>query len=441
MNTFGLVLIYLLSFSISFINIVALWRLFKLNNKPGWASIIPVYNLIVMCQIAKVPLWYVILMFIPIANIIVSIILYINFAEKAGRTKAFGIGLIFLPSVFMPVLAFTKKNQVKEMNKTFYAILTILFGWTGLNKFYQGNIKGGLIRFAFFWTCVPLVLSIVEFITILTEKSNKKGMISVESERRNKTNFTAAIILFVLFILFAIIPWESLFTKSALFTDLNTWFNGLKLGKYSIFNSVIGAPVVTDATYGSSTGVIAVLGTWKITDVAILLFIVSAVIGLVNKIKFDDFISAATDNIKKVLPIAITAMLVSIVLVLMVTTGINVTITNWILGLASKFNVFIASIAAAIGSVFAGDFYYFVSTLGNVFATHAGSSNYYGVVAYLLQSIFYLMMLIAPTSVGLIIGLYYLDIPYNKWIKYIYKVFLIIFVVIIISSLIIYAAV
>ena len=333
-----------------------------------------------------------------------------------------------------------KSNETgKKVNKTVYAILTILFGTIGINKFYAGKIKAGILSILFCWTLIPTILSIAEFITVLTEKSDKEGKIPTTSSRRTNVLFGTSLVVFVLFTLGAIIPWESLFNTS-IFSDFNSFLSGIKIGDYAIFNNIIAAPVVTDST-GYASGVINAFGNWTISDVAIFLLIITAVIALSSKIKFNDFIATATDGIKKVLPIAITAMLISIVLVIIVTSGVGVTIANFIVSLASGFNIATATLASMVGSVLTGDFYYFASTVGVVFTTVITNTDLYGVIGFIMQSIYYLMMIFAPTSVALIIGLYYLNIPFGKWFKYIWKVLLALFVVIIVAAIIIFALV
>ena len=336
-----------------------------------------------------------------------------------------------------------KKSNTKEkkVNKPIYAVLTILLGTFGINKFYAGKIKQGILSILFCWTLIPTILSIVEFITVLTEKADKDGKITVTSTRRVNVLFATSLVLFVLFVILAIIPWESLFANCTIFTDFNTWLSNIKIGDYAVFSNIIGAPVIVDPTYGSTTGVISAFGSWIMTDVAIFLFILTVVIALASNIKFNEFIATETAGIKKILPVAITAMLISIVLVIMVTTGVNVTITNWILSWAEGFNIATSTLATMVGSVITADFYYFVSTIGTVFTATVSNSELYGVVALIIQSIYYLMMIIAPTSVALIIGLYYLDIPYGKWFKYIWKVLLALFIVVIITSIVVFALV
>lgn len=333
------------------------------------------------------------------------------------------------------------KTKANTVSKTVYMVLTLLLGCVGINKFYVKEYKSGVLRLLFCWTFVPLVLSIVEFVTLLTEKADKDGKISVTSERRENTTFAALLIIFVLFVIGSAIPWESLINKLTVFTDFNTKLGEFKIAGYAVFKNVIGAPIVRDLVYGTSTGVIASFGSWTMTDLAFLLFVLVGLIAVANKMSTNDFISTITAAIKKILPIALTAMLISIVLVMMVTTGVNVTIANFILKLTKGFNVATTALATMIGSVLTADFYYFLSTTGSLFPMIISNKDYYGAIAFALQALYNFMMLFAPTSVGLVIGLYYLNIPYNKWFKHIWKLLLVLFIVIIVTTTIIYVLV
>jgi len=83
-----------------------LWKVFVKAGKPGWASLIPIYNVIVLLEIAGKPLWWIVLMFIPVVNIVIAILVAIAVAEKFGKGAGFGLGLAFLPMVFYPILGF-----------------------------------------------------------------------------------------------------------------------------------------------------------------------------------------------------------------------------------------------------------------------------------------------------------------------------------------------
>jgi hypothetical protein len=86
--------------------IAGFWKVFVKAGKPGWAAIVPIYNVIVLLDIAGKPLWWVILFFIPIVNLIVGILVCIAVAKSFGKSDAFGIGLALLGFIFFPILGF-----------------------------------------------------------------------------------------------------------------------------------------------------------------------------------------------------------------------------------------------------------------------------------------------------------------------------------------------
>ncbi|WP_185145303.1 DUF5684 domain-containing protein [Apibacter muscae] len=93
---------------ISVIVIVSNWKLYEKSGHKGWKAIIPIYNLYVLFhEINKRPAWWIILLLVPIVNIAVLIIVYMDWALKFGKSKAFGVGMALLPFVFLPMLAFS----------------------------------------------------------------------------------------------------------------------------------------------------------------------------------------------------------------------------------------------------------------------------------------------------------------------------------------------
>jgi len=85
---------------------VSLWRIHEKAGQPGWAAIIPIYNVVVLLRIAGKPLWWIILLIIPLVNIIVWVIVSVAIANNFGRGTLFGIGLLVLGIIFYPILAF-----------------------------------------------------------------------------------------------------------------------------------------------------------------------------------------------------------------------------------------------------------------------------------------------------------------------------------------------
>jgi hypothetical protein len=91
---------------IALVVIVAMWKVFTKAGQPGWASIIPIYNVYIWCKIVGRPGWWVILLFIPLVNFIIAIILCIDLAKSFGKGVGFGLGLAFLGFIFWPILGF-----------------------------------------------------------------------------------------------------------------------------------------------------------------------------------------------------------------------------------------------------------------------------------------------------------------------------------------------
>ena len=96
--------IFYLAFTI--LMIAAWWKIFTKAGQPGWACIIPIYNLYVWCKIVGRPWWWILLMLIPFVNFIILIILIIDLAKSFGKGVGFGIGLLLLAVIFFPILGF-----------------------------------------------------------------------------------------------------------------------------------------------------------------------------------------------------------------------------------------------------------------------------------------------------------------------------------------------
>lgn len=87
--------------------IAGMWKVFTKAGKPGWACIIPIYNVIVLLQIAKRPVWWFLLFLVPVVNFIIIIVVSIDIAKAFGKGAGFGLGLAFLGPIFYPILGFS----------------------------------------------------------------------------------------------------------------------------------------------------------------------------------------------------------------------------------------------------------------------------------------------------------------------------------------------
>lgn len=102
-----MVVIILYVLILVFLYIVPLWLVFSKAGKPGVAAIVPIWNIIVMLEVAKKPIWWILLiLFVPIANIIMLIITINGISKNFGKSEGFTVGLILLPFIFWPILGY-----------------------------------------------------------------------------------------------------------------------------------------------------------------------------------------------------------------------------------------------------------------------------------------------------------------------------------------------
>ncbi len=98
--------VYIFAILFSVLMIAAMWKVFTKAGKPGWAAIVPIYNIVVLLQIAGKPVWWIILFFIPIVSLIIAILTYVALAERFGKGGGFAVGLVLLGPIFFPILGF-----------------------------------------------------------------------------------------------------------------------------------------------------------------------------------------------------------------------------------------------------------------------------------------------------------------------------------------------
>lgn len=88
------------------ISTVSMWKLYLKANQPGWASIVPIYNTIIFLKIANKPIWWFILLLVPIVNIVIAFMVTYDFVKAYGKGLGYFLGFMFLPFIFAPLLAF-----------------------------------------------------------------------------------------------------------------------------------------------------------------------------------------------------------------------------------------------------------------------------------------------------------------------------------------------
>lgn len=82
------------------------WRMFQKMGRQGWESIVPFYNTYVTCEVLYGNGWKMLLFLIPFYNIYFLFRFHIDLARAFNQGTGFGVGLVFLQVVFVPILGF-----------------------------------------------------------------------------------------------------------------------------------------------------------------------------------------------------------------------------------------------------------------------------------------------------------------------------------------------
>lgn len=82
----------------------------RTNTENAWFAWIPILNLILMLQIAKRPMWWLIFFLVPFINIvgiILQFVIWMDIAKRLGKEAWIGILAGLIPIIFVPYLAFS----------------------------------------------------------------------------------------------------------------------------------------------------------------------------------------------------------------------------------------------------------------------------------------------------------------------------------------------
>lgn len=101
----GLMIIIVLAILVAII--AGYWRMFEKAGKPGWAILIPIYNVVVLLSVAGKPWWWILLLLIPIVSFFVVIVTFLDIARAFGQGALFGIGLLLFAPIFVMIIAFS----------------------------------------------------------------------------------------------------------------------------------------------------------------------------------------------------------------------------------------------------------------------------------------------------------------------------------------------
>lgn len=232
------------------------------------------------------------------------------------------------------------------------------------------------------------------------------------STQHNIWPFTLMFILFFVLLVLAYLPWVNGFGVNA-FTDATKAVSEFELFGFPIFGKLLGT--------------INSFGNWTVVDMLLPMAIIILFLALVYKVKVQDVLDGALAGIKKALPLGLIVVLLYACLVIVTYHPFQLVIYKTLLGVIDKFGfvgALMSSLVAMLASIFNIDPSYTFQSVLLYLASVVTDSTVYPVIGVIFQAMYGFTMLFAPTSVILMVVLSYLDIPYTKWIKTIWKLLL-----------------
>ncbi len=114
----GVMVVYMIVvLVVAVISLVGMWKIFVKAGKPGWGAIIPIYNTYCLFEMSFGTGWLFLLCFVPCVNVVITIIMWIKLAQAFDKGAGYGIGLVFLPVVFLPMLGFSDAQYIGPVGK------------------------------------------------------------------------------------------------------------------------------------------------------------------------------------------------------------------------------------------------------------------------------------------------------------------------------------
>ncbi len=334
--------------------------------------------------------------------------------------------LVFVPFIISIALSM-KLDKLSAFVISFGSILVGLLGLTyggeglnWLNEYLTVSVTDNIL---YRLLVLGIAFILFNFFTILHIKKvlNKKNVNEIEADpfKVEKVDKKAHVVLaaigmaflFVIVVL-GFVSWKNIFGLT-IFDDFQTWLVGIKIKDFAIFQSIIGT--VATPTVNGMRGA---FGTWDLFVMSAILMVASVVVGLIGRIKVDEYLEGCASGIKKMLLPIVLFMGIYMVMTAGYVSLYVPAIINLIGGITKTFNPFVTSLAALISNTLYTDLSltafavapYFASNFAdNINAVHTIFATMYGFVQLCL-----------PTSAVLMIGLSYLKIEYKTWIKYIW---------------------
>lgn len=327
--------------------------------------------------------------------------------------------LVIIPFI-IAILNKLKVDKIAAFSVTFGAILVGTLGST-----YSSQVAGALADvFTASYVVVKYILLLISYVLLILfaclrmkKKKSKEDydMFEFESAKSTKNkptvwSYAVALILLFLTVFLGFLPWSTWGIE--LFAKITDWVNNFQVFGIPLYSYLFGQA----SAFGSEE--------FTVLTLQIILLFAIVLISLFGRISLNDTLTSIGEGAKKMLKLALILLIINAVMLVSLNFPVIPTIVDWLTNLAggfetaSFFNTIMVTLSAFISSVFGVEMRYVLTLAGNYLAQFSANTD---ILSIIFQTMYGLAQFFVPTSLALMLGLSYLDIRYNQWMKYIWK--------------------
>lgn len=361
-------------------------------------------------------------------------------------------------------LGVSKNEEVlySSKDRLVVTILAAILGGLGVHRFYVGKVKTGILylltggifgigylidlimvvcgaftdkegKIIYFWTDAEKQAKKANSKAKKDSKKSNKSEVKDSSkssnkkvaavkknnkEKKERTAIPALVIIGILMLVFLVgtTSWEAIFGSNLLSNAHEAW-TGFKIGGFEILNKLFGG--------------VEAMGTWntpaRFETYSMLLILAMVAIAIVYRTKVSECFEGFVDGIKSfVIPTILTILACSVFVFVYYNPVLN-TVSQLLL--TKDFNVALSGLYTIINSVFYVDYYYLAYSVLYGITSKYSDTAVLSILSVMFTNLYSLVMLVAPTSVLLLVSLSISEVKYTEWIKFIWKLALTLLIV------------
>ncbi len=335
--------------------------------------------------------------------------------------------ILFFPFVISIVLGLGY-DKLTALACTFASCIVGMLGATfggvlyNLNVSLVNNSNGTtmMVRDEFFIRLALLVVGVACLLVFMLWHAKKGNVLEASKEvetkevSKNKKVWPLAVVLGLVLLIFMLggTDFAGMF-GSNFFATVNQSFVNFTVGGYQLFDKVLGG--------------FDPFGTWfsptRFEFASLVIVSATLILVLAYKVKLSDAVDCYVEGAKKYFKPALLTTLACSVFVLVFYYPVFKTIGSYLMSLSDTFNVALGFVYSLVGGVFYVDVYYYTYYGLPYLVSLAQDPALGGLLSTMFVSGYSLAMLVAPTSVLLLVCLSSNDVKYSQWLKYIWKLF------------------